>query len=230
MLTRRSLLAGISSGIALTAALGLAAPSISRAAAPFKQPPLPFGEEALAPAISARTVGLHYGKHHAGYYKTLNDIAPGTPYADMALEDVVKASRGKEADKKVFNNAGQAWNHEFYWDQFKPGGAKAPSAALLEAIEKDLGGLEKFKTDFVAAAGGVFGSGWAWLVEDGGKLSLMRTPGGDSPFAQGKKTLLGVDVWEHAYYLDYENRRAEHVKAVLDNIVNWDVVAERMKG
>jgi Fe-Mn family superoxide dismutase len=200
----------------------------ARAAAPFTQPKLPFAEDALAPSISGQTVNLHYGKHHAAYFKTLNELVPGTRYADMSLEEVVKASATSEADRKIFNNAGQAWNHIFYWDQFKPGGAKAPTGKLLQAIESDLGGMEKFKTDLVSTAGGVFGSGWAWLVQDGGKLSLAGTPGGDSPFARGKTPLLGIDVWEHAYYLDYQNRRPDHVKAVFDNIINWDVVAERM--
>ncbi len=227
MFTRRALLAGAAAGIA---ASGLARPHIARAAAPFRQPDLPFAEDALAPTISSQTVNLHYGKHHAAYFKTLNDLVGGTPYEAMALGDIVKASAEKDADRKIFNNAGQAWNHVFYWEQFKPGGAKAPAGDLLAAVDKDLGGLDKMKTDLVAAAGGVFGSGWAWLVSDKGKLSLEGTPGGDSPFAHGRTPLLGVDVWEHAYYLDYQNRRADHVKAVLDTIVNWDVVAERMKG
>lgn len=227
MLTRRAVLIGAGAGLAVSA-IGL--PHIARAAAPFRQPDLPFAEDALAPSISARTVGLHYGKHHAGYFKTLNTLIEGKPYADMALGEVVRSSRGKDEDKKIFNNAGQAWNHIFYWEQFKPGGAREPGAELKQAIDRDLGGFDAFKDSFVKAAGDVFGSGWAWLVHDGGTLTLEGTPGGDSPFAAGKTPLIGVDVWEHAYYLDYENRRAEHVKAVLDNIVNWDVVAGRMKG
>ncbi|MGQ4274350.1 superoxide dismutase [Terrihabitans sp. B22-R8] len=227
MFSRRTLLAGASAGLALSA-MPLAAPRLARAAAPFQQPKLPFAEDALAPSISAQTVNLHYGKHHAAYFKALNDLVPNRPYADMTLEEVVKASAQKDDDRKIFNNAGQAWNHIFYWEQFKTGGAKAPQGTLLQAIERDFGGLDDFKTKFTAAAGDVFGSGWAWLVHDNGKLTLSGTPGGDSPFARGKTPLLGIDVWEHAYYLDYQNRRPEHVKAVLDNIVNWDVVAERM--
>jgi superoxide dismutase, Fe-Mn family len=226
MLTRRNLIAGLACGAAL-ASLPLGMRS-AHAAAPFKQPPLPYGEDALAPTISARTVNLHYSKHHASYFKALNDLVPGTRYAEMTLEEVVKASRDSEADKKIFNNAGQAWNHIFYWESFKPGGAKAPAGALKQALDRDFGSVDEMKTKMVTAAGGVFGSGWVWLSEEGSKLVLSGTPGGDSPFAAGKKTLLGIDVWEHAYYIDYENRRPEHVKAVLDNIVNWDVVAERM--
>lgn len=223
MFTRRAFLAGAAAGIAV-----LNSPRLARAAAPFSQPPLPFAEDALAPTISAQTVGLHYGKHHAGYFATLNDLVPGTPYADMSLEEVVRASAGKEEDRKIFNNAGQAWNHIFYWEQFTPGGAKAPSGSLLAAVETHFGGVEKLTSGLVAAAGTVFGSGWVWLTEDGGKLTIEGTSGGDSPFAHGRNPLLGIDVWEHAYYLDYQNRRADHVKAVLDGIVNWDVVAQRM--
>lgn len=226
MFSRRALLLGAGAGLVVSA-VGM--PYIARAAAPFRQPDLPFAEDALAPVISPRTVNLHYGKHHAAYFKTLNELIGGKPYEAMALGEVVKASRGQEADKKIFNNAGQAWNHIFYWEQFAPGGAKAPAGDLLAAIERDLGGVDKMKADLVKAAGDVFGSGWAWLVLDGDKLALTGTPGGDSPFAAGKTPLLGIDVWEHAYYLDYENRRADHVKAVLDGIVNWDVVAIRMK-
>lgn len=227
MFTRRAFFVGAGAGLAVSA-IGM--PHIARAAAPFTQPDLPFAEDALAPTISARTVNLHYGKHHAGYFKTLNELVKDKPYSSMALGEVAKASRGKDEDKKIFNNAGQAWNHIFYWEQFKPGGAKAPAGDLLAAIDRDLGGADKMKADLVKTAGDVFGSGWAWLVLDGDELSLEGTPGGDSPFAAGKTPLLGIDVWEHAYYLDYENRRAEHVKAVLDGIVNWDVVAARMKG
>ncbi len=226
MFSRRALLLGASAGLAVSA---VAMPHVARAAGPFRQPDLPFAEDALAPVISPQTVSLHYGKHHAAYFKALNDLVVGKPYADMALSEIVKASRGKDEDKKIFSNAGQAWNHIFYWEQFAPGGAKAPAGELLAAIDRDLGGADKMKADLVKAAGDVFGSGWAWLVLDGGKLLLTGTPGGDSPFAAGQTPLLGIDVWEHAYYLDYQNRRADHVKAVLDGIVNWDVVAGRMK-
>jgi superoxide dismutase, Fe-Mn family len=226
MLDRRSVLIGAGAGLVVST-IGM--PSIARGAAPFRQPDLPFAEGALAPVISPQTISLHYGKHHAAYFKNLNELVNGTPYAEMALGEIVKASRGKDGDKKIFNNAGQAWNHIFYWEQFTPGGAKAPGGELLAAIDRDLGGIDKMKADLVKAAGDVFGSGWAWLVLDGDKLALAGTPGGDSPFAAGKTTLLGIDVWEHAYYLDYQNRRADHVKAVLDGIVNWDVVAGRMK-
>lgn len=231
MFTRRTVLAGVGGAAALHAAGGLFMPAVARAAAPFEQPKLPYAEDALSPTISARTVNLHYSKHHKSYFDALNRLTKGTPYAEMDLEKIVTESADAKSadDRKVFNNAGQAWNHVFYWEQFTPGGAKEPGGDLAQAIERDFGGLDAFKKGFVTAAGGVFGAGWAWLVHDGGKLSIEGTPGGDSPFAHGRTPLLGVDVWEHAYYLDYENRRPEHVQAVLDNIVNWDVVADRMK-
>lgn len=227
MFTRRTLLAGAAAGLAAST---LSAPRLARAAAPFVQPDLPYAEEALAPTISQQTVSLHYHKHHASYFKTLNDLVRGTPYADMDLPGVVKASVDKQTDRKIFNNAGQAWNHIFYWEQFKPGGPKEPEGALKEAIERDFGGLDALKSALVKVSEDVFGSGWAWLVHDGSKLSLEGTGGGDSPFAHGRTPLLGVDVWEHAYYLDYQNRRPDHVRTVLDSIVNWNVVAERMPG
>jgi superoxide dismutase, Fe-Mn family len=229
MLSRRNLLVGAGSVIALSAAGGIAMPNLARAARPFEQPKLPYAEDALAPTISGKTVNLHYGKHHKSYFDALNRLSEGNKYADMDLEEVVRESVKSADDRQIFNNAGQAWNHIFYWEQFAPGGAKEPGGALAQAIERDFGGTAKMKEEIGKAAGGVFGSGWAWLVHDGGKLTIEGTPGGDSPFARGRTPLLGIDVWEHAYYLDYENRRPEHVKAVLDSIVNWDVVAERMK-
>ncbi len=195
---------------------------------PFKQPPLPFAETALAPVIGARTVALQYSRHHAGYYTNLNSITKGTPYASMTLPQLV-VEANKDKDRRFFNNAGQAWNHEIYWEQFTPGGARAPEKRLLELISVTFGSLDEMKNKIVASAGTVFGSGWTWLVHDGSKIEIVNTAGGDGPLTSGKTALVGIDVWEHAYYLDYENRRPEHVKAVLDNIINWDVVADRLK-
>jgi Fe-Mn family superoxide dismutase len=221
-------------GAAVTGTALFAAPSILRAqtaaapAGPFRQPALPFKDDALAPTISAQTVALHYGKHHASYFTNLNKLTENTPYAGMKLEEVMVKAATVPADVKIFNNAGQAWNHIVYWDQFKPGGARQPSGKLAAAIDADLGGLQKLKDSLVETGNNVFGSGWAWLVLDGGKLSVQGTAGGDNPDARGKKALLGIDVWEHAYYLDYQNRRGDHLKAVLDNLINWDVVRDRM--
>jgi superoxide dismutase, Fe-Mn family len=195
---------------------------------PFKQPPLPFTEGALTPTIGARTVALHYGRHHASYYTNLNNITKDTPYASMTLAQLV-VEANKDKDRRFFNNAGQAWNHELYWEQFAPGGARSPEGRLLEQISVTFGSLDEMKNKLVASAGSVFGSGWTWLVQDGGKIDIMNTAGGDGPLTSGKTALIAIDVWEHAYYLDYENRRPDHVKAVLDNIINWDVVASRLR-
>jgi Fe-Mn family superoxide dismutase len=198
------------------------------ASGPFKQPPLPFTEGALTPVIGARTVALHYGRHHASYYTNLNNITKDTPYASMALPKLV-VEANKDKDRRFFNNAGQAWNHELYWEQFTPGGARAPEKRLLELISVTFGSLDEMKSKIVASAAIVFGSGWTWLAQDGGKLEIMNSAGGDGPLTSGKTALVAIDVWEHAYYLDYENRRPDHVKAVLDNIINWDVVASRLQ-
>jgi len=206
-----------------------AAPTPAGAAGPFKQPPLPFAEAALAPTIGARTVALHYSRHHASYYNNLNTMTKDTPYASMNLAQLVVESN-KDKDRRFFNNAGQAWNHEIYWEQFTPGGARSPEGRLLEVISVTFGSLDELKSKLVASASAVFGSGWGWLVQDDtGALEVMNTSGGDGPLTSGKKALIAIDVWEHAYYLDYENRRPDHVKAVLDNIINWDVVAKRMQ-
>jgi Fe-Mn family superoxide dismutase len=226
LITRRTVLAAAT--ITTTAAV-LGAPHIARAALPLKQPPLPFAEDALAPHISARTVGLHYGKHHKKYFDTLNETAKGTPYADMELIDIVKASTGKVADKKIFNNAAQAWNHVAYWEQFVPGGPKKPEGDLANMVEETFGGYDAFVEKVSSVSDTVFGTGWVWLTrDDAGKLALVGYEDGNNPIAVGRPAYLGIDVWEHAYYLDYENRKPEHIKAVMDNIVNWGVVADRV--
>lgn len=208
------------------AAATVARPSIGHAAEPFELPPLPYAEDALAPAISARTVGLHYGKHHKGYFTKLNKLVEGKSYADLSLEEVVKKAKA-DGETAIFNNAAQAWNHVLYWEQFK-GGPVAPSGEFAEAVERDFGGLEALKDKLVAAADDVFGTGWVWLVKDGDKLALVGMQDAGNPLPEGKVALAGIDVWEHAYYLDYENRKPEHVKAVFDKLMNWQVVGERM--
>jgi Fe-Mn family superoxide dismutase len=222
IVTRRSALM-IAAGAAVAAT---ARPSILRAASPFEQPPLPYGEDALAPQISARTVGLHYGKHHKAYFDKLNQLAPGTPYADMELREVVVAAK-KDGEDKIFNQAGQAWNHVFYWEQFKGGPAK-PAGAFAEAIERDFNGEKGLFDAFAKEADNVFGTGWVWLVADDGKLALKGYQDAGNPLPDGLTPLVGIDLWEHAYYLDYENRKAEHIAAVLSERVNWQAVGERM--
>jgi Fe-Mn family superoxide dismutase len=223
-LPRRNLIA---MGTAALAAV-TAAPRLATAARPFTQPPLPFAESALAPVISAQTVQFHYGKHHAAYYANLNRMTENTPYAAMSLEEIVVKSAADPRDKGVFNQAGQCWNHDFYWKVLAPGGSRQPTGKLRTAIERDFGGFDKFSQAFAARANAVFGSGWAWLVEDGGKLALMETSNADTPLAHGKHPLATIDVWEHAYYLDYQNRRADHVNALLKTLVNWDFVRDQM--
>lgn len=221
-LDRRTVLAG---GIAVAAST-FARPHVARAAAPFEQPPLPYAEGELAPQISARTVGLHYGKHHKAYFTKLNELVAGTPYADMNLEEVVVHSK-KNGDEKIFNQAGQAWNHDLYWQQFV-GGPAAPQGRFAEAVERDFGGVDAMVDAFVREGDMVFGTGWIWLAADKGKLVLKGRQDANNPLQDGLTPLVGIDVWEHAYYLDHENRRAEHVKAVLTGRVNWQSAGERM--
>ncbi len=210
---RRTLLVA---GGTLVAANAL--PIRSAAAASFEQPKLPYAENALEPVISARTVALHYGKHHRAYFTKLNELAPGTPYADMSLDQVVVES--KKGDQAIFNQAGQAWNHVFYWNQFS-GGPAAPEGAFLEAATRDFGGFDGLKQAMVAGADKVFGTGWVWLAADSaGKLQVVPMQDAGNPPSEGLRPLAGIDVWEHAYYLDYENRKPDHVKAVLDRLVN----------
>lgn len=226
-MTRRTVLAAS----ALTAAAAVfPKPNIARAALPIAQPALPFKEDALAPAISAKTVGLHYGKHHKAYFDKLNQLAAGSKYADMDLVDIVKASAKSEADRKIFNQAAQAWNHVAYWEQFIPGGPNRPDGDLAGMINDTFKGYDGFIERAVAASDQVFGTGWVWLTrDDDNKLALVGYEDGNNPVAVGRPAYLGIDIWEHAYYLDYENRKPEHIKAVLDKLVNWRVVAERMK-
>ena len=185
-------------------------------------------EPQLAPTISNRTVTLHYGRHHAAYFSALNALTKDTKYVSMTLEQVIVES-DKETDRRIFNNSSQAWNHNFYWDTFKPGGAKGPGGRLAEMINSAFGSLDQMKIKLKADTTAIFGSGWGWLAQDGDKLAVVTTLGGANLLPRNLTALIGLDVWEHAYYLDYENRRPAHIQAVLDNIINWDVVASRLK-
>ena len=198
-------------------------------AMPFELSPLPYDESALEPAISARTIGFHYGKHHKTYVETLNKLAAGSRYADMPLEQIVRttANRENEKDKKIFNNAGQVWNHDFYWRSLSPHPGK-PGGKLAQAIERDFGSLEKLIKQFADAGEEQFGSGWAWLVSNSGKLSILSTGNALDPMARHINCLLTIDVWEHAYYLDYQNARAKYLDAVLGRL-NWDFAAENLE-
>ena len=206
----------------------MATPAQATGTGPFTLPPLPYKDDALAPTITAHTLSFHYGKHHKAYVDNLNKLVEGKKYATMTLEDVVKASAKEAADAGVFNNAAQVWNHTFYWNSMKPGGGGAPTGKLLEKIVADFGSFDAFKTQFSDAAKTQFGSGWAWLVLDGGKLKVTKTGNADTPLAHGQKAILTCDVWEHAYYLDFQNRRPDYVAAFLDKLVNWDFAAANL--
>ena len=194
----------------------------------FTLPPLPYPENALAPVISANTLSFHYGKHHKAYVDNLNKLVAGTELEGATLEKIIKDTAGKADKSGIFNNAAQVWNHTFFWNCMKPGGGGNPSGAVAQAIDRDLGGLAKFKDDFKARAVGQFGSGWAWLVASGGKLSITGTPNAGTPMTDGQTALVTCDVWEHAYYLDFQNRRPDFVQAFLDHLINWDFVAQNL--
>ena len=190
--------------------------------------PLPYAENALEPVISAGTLQLHHGKHHRGYVDTLNRLVKGTPFAGHSLKAVVKAAANVPAQVAIFHNAAQAWNHDFYWQSLKPNGGGLPPPALKKLIDSSFDGLESLKEELSAAATAQFGSGWAWLVLDGAKLRVVKTANGDSPLTTHMKPLLVIDVWEHAYYLDRQNRRAEYVNGVIDTLINWEFAAENV--
>lgn len=188
----------------------------------YVQPRLPYAPDALAPAISQETVDFHYGKHEKAYIDNLNKLIEGTEYEDMALEDIIRNASGP-----LFNNASQAWNHIFYFFTFSPDGGGEPDGDLRKAIDRDFGSFEKFKEDFEKAGVSLFGSGWVWLSRDNdGKLFITQGPNASNPLTDGLTPLLTFDVWEHAYYLDYQNRRADALKRLWD-IIDWDVVASR---
>ena len=190
--------------------------------------PLPCAENALEPVISANTISFHYGKHHKGYVDNLNKLVAGTEFAGLPLEKIMVATAGKADKAAIFNNASQAWNHAFYWNSLTPNGGGEPPAVLKTKIEVSFGTVDACKQELATAATSQFGSGWAWLVLDGDKQKVVKTGNADSPLTKGLKPLLTIDVWEHAYYLDYQNRRADYVAAVLDKLINWSFAAENL--
>ena len=199
-----------------------------KSATPHVLAPLPYADNALEPVISAKTLGFHYGKHHKGYVDNLNKLLAGTAFADLPLEKIITATAGKADKTAIFNNAAQTWNHTFYWHSLKPKGGGEPPAVLKQKIEASFGTVDACRKEFATAAMAQFGSGWVWLVLDGDKLKVVRTGNADVPMITGMKPLLTIDVWEHAYYLDYQNRRADYVKAVLDKLINWDFAVENL--
>lgn len=190
--------------------------------------PLPYAENALDPVISAKTMSFHYGKHHRGYVDTLQKLVAGTTLADMSLEEIIAETSGKADHTAIFNNAAQSWNHAFYWQSLTPKGGGTPPDNLKKSIEASFGDMDTCLKALSAACVGRFGSGWAWLVKDGAKLKVINTLNAETPMTSGLKPLLTIDVWEHAYYLDYQNRRADYVKAVLDKLINWEFAAKNM--
>jgi Fe-Mn family superoxide dismutase len=190
----------------------------------FSLPELPYAYDALQPYMSRETLEFHHDKHHAAYVNTGNNLLKGTEFEDKSVEEVVKGTFGK--NQPLFNNAGQHYNHIHFWQWMKPNGGGPIPGKLEQQITSDLGGVDKFKEDFIQAGVGQFGSGWAWLVVKDGKLAIMKTPNGENPLVHGAQPILGVDVWEHSYYIDYRNRRPDYLKAFIENLVNWEHVEE----
>jgi len=229
-LDRRDLLKQTMIGASVLA-LGARSASAAPRAAPAEHtlPPLPYKEDALAPHLSANTLSFHYGKHHKGYVDNLNGLLKEAPdLAALSLEDLMKKTAGDAAKSSHFNNAAQIWNHTFYWNSMRPKGGGAPTGKMLELVNAAFGDYAKFKEAFAAAAKTQFGSGWAWLVLDGNKLAIEKTGNADTPLVRGKKCLLTCDVWEHAYYLDYQNKRADYVTAFLDGLLNWEFAEKNL--
>lgn len=188
----------------------------------FTLPDLPYAATALEPHISARTFEFHHGKHHATYVTNLNNLTKDTPMANQSLEEIIKATAGDAAKAGIFNNAAQVWNHTFFWNSMKPKGGGTPSGKVAKLIDDSFGSYDKFAEAFTTAGTTQFGSGWAWLVLDGGKLAVTKTPNAETPVSGKAKPILTIDVWEHAYYLDYQNRRPDFIKTFLNSLVNWE--------
>lgn len=197
-------------------------PSVSGAASTHVLPPLPYAENALEPVIKVETMRFHYEKHHKGYVDNLNKLIAGTEYADLSLEKIISSTVGRPDRTAIFNNAAQAWNHTFYWKSMRPKGGGEPPASLKQRIEASFGSVDGCKKELASAAVSQFGSGWVWLVLEGKGLKVVKTANADVPLTTGMMPLLTIDVWEHAYYLDYQNRRADYVNAVLDKLLNWE--------
>jgi Fe-Mn family superoxide dismutase len=226
-LNRRDFLQA-SAGAAFVFAMGNL-PGNVHAATVHTLPPLPFADNALDPVISANTISFHYGKHHKGYVDNLNKLVTGTEFADMTLEKIIMATAGQADKAGIFNNAAQVWNHTFYWNSLKANGGGEPPAALKQKIEAAFGTVDACKMELAKAATTQFGSGWAWLVLDADKkLQVVKTGNAELPLTKGLKPLLTIDVWEHAYYLDYQNRRPDYVNAVLDKLINWGFAADNL--
>ena len=240
----------LAAALAVSLAIGWAAPTVradnqltaSDFGSPaFQLPALPYAVQALEPYMSTRTMGLHYGKHHQAYVDNLNKLVTGTPLMGQTLEDIIRATASTTPEGQapegtiraedrvsIFNNAAQVWNHNLFWQSMKPDGGGKPTGRLLASIEKSFGTFDNFRTAFIDAAVRQFGSGWVWLVQNGDALKIVTTANADTPLAHGQTALLACDVWEHAYYLDYQNRRRDFVIAFLDHLVNWEFAGSRL--
>ncbi|MBN8479919.1 MAG: superoxide dismutase [Burkholderiales bacterium] len=194
----------------------------------FTLPPLPYADNALEPVISANTISFHHGKHHKTYVDNLNNLVKGTPFEGATLEKIVTDTAGKADQAALFNNAAQIWNHTFYWHSLKPHGGGKPTGKLAQMIDASFGGYDEFRKQLSATTVSQFGSGWGWLVADHGALKVVKTANAEVPFTKGQKPLLTIDVWEHAYYLDHQNKRAAYVDAVIDRLLNWDFAAANL--
>jgi superoxide dismutase, Fe-Mn family len=199
------------------------------ATGPHTLPPLPYAGNALEPVISQETLSFHHGKHHKTYVETLNQLIVGTPFAALSLEEIILRTAGQERHTAIFNNAAQAWNHTFYWHSLTPKAGDRLPAALESKVKGSFGDFATLKRELGKAAIEQFGSGWSWLVLDGSELRVIKTGNSDDPLPQRLKPLLTIDVWEHAYYLDYQNRRADYVHAVIDKLMNWEFAADNMR-
>jgi superoxide dismutase, Fe-Mn family len=232
---RRTAIKTGAAALAVAAAAGtFAKPHIARAQAegPIKVPPLPYPDDALAPVISANTIGFHYGKHHLGYATTLNTAlaGPAKDYAALSLEDIIKTSRANPNRAGIFNAAAQIWNHDFYWRSMKPGGGGEPPGKLKDEIDKAFGDFAKFKEALARVTISQFASGWGWLTWNpkDKKLVIESTSNAETPLHRGNTPILTIDVWEHAYYLDYQDRRADYVNAVIDKLINWEFAEKNL--
>jgi superoxide dismutase, Fe-Mn family len=194
----------------------------------FEQPALPYEVNALEPHMTAKTFEFHYGKHHAAYVTNLNNLTKDTPMATMSLEEIIKATFGDASKAGIFNNAAQVWNHTFFWKSMKPNGGGKPTGDLAAKIDASFGSFDKFKEEFKAAATTQFGSGWAWLIKDGDGLKITKSGNAENPIAHGQTPLITLDVWEHAYYIDFQNRRPDFITTYLENLVNWDFAAANL--
>ncbi len=202
--------------------------NVLRASEPKILPPLPYAENALEPIITARTVGFHYGKHHKGYVHHMNKLIAGTEYSELMLEEIITGTAGRKERAAIFNNAAQTWNHTFYWNSLKPNGGGQPPAALKQKIDSSFGSFDDCKKEIATTAVSQFGSGWVWLVLDDGKLKVVKTSNAENPLTMGMKPLLTIDVWEHAYYLDYQNKRLDYVNTVLEKLINWEFALQNV--